>query len=176
MFWSQWYKVIAFSVCLLQEGNKQIGRRAVHAGVKFQEKKKNPPGVGFQQLHTICKRAGGCVYVFGFSEVFGGITCEHCVSSYLKSKNKKKVEKTAVLFNDEPWAVFRSWAPPSGQYRSRHDAVILVIDYFCINRKKHANKVNTGWFSEQINNYSSSISGTQPAHSAATNKLPQKFF
>lgn len=30
-------------------------------GLNFREK--NPPGVGFQQLHTICKRASGCIYV-----------------------------------------------------------------------------------------------------------------
>lgn len=40
----------------------QTGRRAVHAGVKFREER-NPPGVGFQQRLSICKRAGGC-YVF----------------------------------------------------------------------------------------------------------------
>lgn len=119
-------------------------------GLNFREKK-NPPGVGFQQLHTICKRAGGCIYVFGFSEVFVALTCGHCVYSYLKSPKMKKMEKKQPYFSMMKLGLFLDHEHPLPA-NTAHDTILFVIDSFCISRNEHLNKVNTGWVSEQINN------------------------
>lgn len=81
-------------------------------GLNFREK--NPPEVGFQQLHTICKRAGGCIYV---CLDFRGCSSQLLVDTEFLpikvSKNSKEGrKKTALLFNDKPLAVFLNHEHP----------------------------------------------------------------